>query len=355
MKDSKNLIIKHFHNVKVIFHMENNELKETNIIYLLIFPNNCWYVGQTTNKNGLVERIKQHCHEPFKIRESKKNLRKNNIIKKYMKFDVFILKKSNIENIDEDEKFFIQKYREKLVNIESGGQAIKEISNETRKEISETLKKYFSKHPAGKKVAIYDLKGNLLKVFNNVGDTAKEFNLSSGRCVWCSIKNKFLLRKKYQVRYYNNVDKIESFNKPKKEKKNYYSFKGEKIYSIYYYNENGIFIKEIPINEIKNMAFLYNMSKKNKRISHLRKNNKGYVSLDKKEFIKTNKKEKNKIYCNGLPKKVVQYDLENHFIKKWDSIEKANRALNLGKNGIARVITGKQKSYRGFIWKLLPF
>ena len=49
-------------------------------------------------------------------------------------------------------------------------------------------------------------------------------------------------------------------------------------------------------------------------------------------------------------KKVIQYDLNGHFIKEWDSIKQASKELNIT-TGLSSVCRGKLKTAGGFIWK----
>jgi group I intron endonuclease len=50
-------------------------------------------------------------------------------------------------------------------------------------------------------------------------------------------------------------------------------------------------------------------------------------------------------------KAILQYSLDNVFIKEWISATEAMRALNIDKSSIGRVAMGKKRSAGGFIWK----
>jgi len=50
-------------------------------------------------------------------------------------------------------------------------------------------------------------------------------------------------------------------------------------------------------------------------------------------------------------KSVIQYDLNNNFIKEWPSGKEASRKLNLQQAGINGVCNNKGKKCGGFIWK----
>jgi hypothetical protein len=62
---------------------------------------------------------------------------------------------------------------------------------------------------------------------------------------------------------------------------------------------------------------------------------------------KTNYKERNK----KLMKSISQFDLQNNFIRDWDSAIQAEKELNLSSGGIGACCLGKQKKAFGFIWK----
>lgn len=50
-------------------------------------------------------------------------------------------------------------------------------------------------------------------------------------------------------------------------------------------------------------------------------------------------------------KPILQYDLENNFIKEWKSGKEAANVLGLGQPNINSCCNGKTKQYKGFIWK----
>ena len=48
---------------------------------------------------------------------------------------------------------------------------------------------------------------------------------------------------------------------------------------------------------------------------------------------------------------IIQYDLEENFIKEWGSQKEAAYVLNISYQGINNCVLGKTKSSNGFIWK----
>lgn len=54
---------------------------------------------------------------------------------------------------------------------------------------------------------------------------------------------------------------------------------------------------------------------------------------------------------NTLKKKIEQYDLENNYIRSWDSISDASRAYNISPTNIKNACKGIYKTSCGFVWK----
>ena len=53
----------------------------------------------------------------------------------------------------------------------------------------------------------------------------------------------------------------------------------------------------------------------------------------------------------SLNKPITQYDLNNNFIKDWESTKQAALSLGIDKSGITNVLKGKYKKSSNFIWK----
>ena len=50
-------------------------------------------------------------------------------------------------------------------------------------------------------------------------------------------------------------------------------------------------------------------------------------------------------------KTVLQFDKNGNFIKEWISISEAARIINISTGNIVKCCKGRQKTYKGFIWK----
>ena len=75
------------------------------------------------------------------------------------------------------------------------------------------------------------------------------------------------------------------------------------------------------------------------------------LSLETKKKISNSKKGILTNYAQTLCKQINQYDLNNNFIKKWDSIANIERELNISGSLISRVCRGKRKTTKGYIFK----
>jgi group I intron endonuclease len=71
---------------------------------------------------------------------------------------------------------------------------------------------------------------------------------------------------------------------------------------------------------------------------------------DKRELINDKIKETLKLKIKNC-KKVSQYDLNNNFIKEYNSISEASQILNISRSSIQRCCDGKYKTAKEFIWK----
>lgn len=58
---------------------------------------------------------------------------------------------------------------------------------------------------------------------------------------------------------------------------------------------------------------------------------------------------------NPKSKGVIQYDLYNNYIKKWDCIKEASKKLKIKDSNISLVCKGKRKYVGGYIWKYEEF
>ena len=72
-----------------------------------------------------------------------------------------------------------------------------------------------------------------------------------------------------------------------------------------------------------------------------------WAGIPKEEIEK--RKHQNGTQARKMP--ILQYDLEGNFIQEWESVRGAAKALGTTHSNISKVLTGRQKTAKGFIWK----
>ncbi len=107
--------------------------------------------------------------------------------------------------------------------------------------------------------------------------------------------------------------------------------------------------------ETKNKLSIFNKSNLNNKFIYSQLNRKRPDS-EKLQISKTMKGKDVSIQCriacvNKLKKPILQYDLEENFIKEWDSARTVSLTLNIKWKNISSNLRGKSKSSGGFIWK----
>ena len=178
-----------FNECCVVFHIPYERRHDTNLIYVLKFPNGKYYVGQTVAKEGIIERVKQHCHEGHRIHKGALRTHKTNIIAKYKRFDVFIQHKcTEGEDIDFFEQFYIGILSKRVVNITSGGQNGYRPSDEQRKMASEQMKKFHKEHLPYNPVYCYSISGEFIKKFVSSRTAGDELGCDR-KLIWQSCKS----------------------------------------------------------------------------------------------------------------------------------------------------------------------
>lgn len=119
-----------------------------------------------------------------------------------------------------------------------------------------------------------------------------------------------------------------------------------------YINGENIKFKELGYN---NFPLAHTVVRTNEFKEKLRLTNNGKTaSNETKEKIRNSKLGESNNW-SGKPALnrcvVIQYDLNNNFIKEWDSITEAHEALGINRSKIGSVCRGIRKHTGGFIWK----
>jgi hypothetical protein len=77
-----------------------------------------------------------------------------------------------------------------------------------------------------------------------------------------------------------------------------------------------------------------------------RKDNNGNYTLDNCQFIELSENSR-----KDNIRSILQYDLNGEFIKEWESQTEVSKILNICRQNISKVASGKRKQTGGYIWK----
>lgn len=69
-------------------------------------------------------------------------------------------------------------------------------------------------------------------------------------------------------------------------------------------------------------------------------------ALAKQKVLRNRNSKQNKI-------PIAQFDLKGNFIKQFESVRQASRELNISSGAISNAISGRTKTCKGFMWKLV--
>lgn len=204
-------------------------MRKTTFIYALIDPRyeTVRYIGKSNNPES---RYQNHYNKSRDKNTHKRNWI-NNIRKDNLRPEILILDEVDINDWIFWEKFYISLYKSwgfRLTNYTEGGDGAtfrnsttfkkchtmnKGIprSDETKRKISETLKRKSIKPPNRRKIIQYDLNYNKIKEYDSISDACKnsKFNKSKISAV-CRFKRQS--HGGYIWRYYDNNKKIKYIN-----------------------------------------------------------------------------------------------------------------------------------------------
>ena len=75
------------------------------------------------------------------------------------------------------------------------------------------------------------------------------------------------------------------------------------------------------------------------------------ISKETREKISKSSKGKSKGYYQRTGKAILQFDLEDNFIKEWEKIKDASELLKILHSSIINCLQQRSKSAGNFIWK----
>lgn len=270
--------------------------------------NNLVYIGQSVD---IFSRWRFHA-------KAKDNLKIHQAIQQYKitNFMFEIIEQCPKEELDKQEIYWINYYNSynNGYNMTPGGKtAIISTKN-------------------GKPVAQYTLSGMLIDTYNSVKEAQEKTGIAqiSGCC-----RGERKTAGNFQWQYYESFpeQQIRCIEAPiLTQMVTQYSMNGEKIQDF---------------NSISDAARAVHISPSSINIVC---HNKGYSaggyrwSYFGKPLIKSFPK-------SGSKKSVLQFGLNGQFIKRYDSISDAARAVNASPSGISSVCKGTQKTCKKFIWK----
>lgn len=310
------------------------------------------YIGQSTN---IALRIKQHLSDLKHNRHSNSHLQ--NAWNKYgeKSFLFEIVEECSKEQLNERESFWINYYGgcddRRNYNQKEGGKfntlsqlSIQKIRDKSKGKHYSPNTEFKKGHKVGRRwqkgepsinrkiVYQYDYDGFFIQHFSCAKEAAKVFHCSPSLINMCA-KGKLRYAKGFQWSYIktNNIGKLHPSHRDKE---------------VYQYTKDGIFIKKYPtiISAANDMNVAYQcISNACKDIIHTVG---GYQWRFKYEGNNIGKAKTNKIA-------IYQYDLNDNFIKKYDSISQAGIENNFDDSNIARCCKGKYKTAYGYKWKFI--
>lgn len=218
-------------------------------------------------------------------------------------------------------------------NLLGGGYLGYELSEETRKIISENAKqKIGGDNPNAKEVYVYDKLGNFIEKLSNCKEASSKYKIS--RTAISLSCNKHRVVKDYQFRFSDKEQIIVSNENYK-----------------YQYDLNGKCIakyKTIAEASRKTGICKTCIAKAIRRDNQISAN--GYLWYS---VIPSEEQLKKDIYfvIHKNFKKVIQMDMEGHFIEEFESVKMASIKTNTNLSSLVECCKGKRSHANNFKWK----
>lgn len=185
--------------------------------------------------------------------------------------------------------------------------------------------------------------------------------------IWKDIKN---FEKIYQVSNFGRIRSLDrmiinsnlnkSYFKKGQLLKQHYSLKNQKGYLQVSLWKNGT-RKECKVHRLVAEAFIPNFENK-QEVNHIdgNKNNNCVNNLEWCNGLENiHHAIKNNLFTNegkqrqikAISKTIIQYDLNNNFIKQWPSMKEAERHLGIASSSICHCCKGDYKTAGGYLWR----
>ena len=300
-------------------------MSENYIVYMHTSPSDKRYIGITSNKpekrwqNGLGYKNQDYFY---------------NAIKKYgwdnFKHEILYVGLTK-EEAEQKEIELITHYKSDIrnygYNIDHGGNCIGTISEEHKEKIR--LSRIGKKHTSQAK--------EKMSMSKKITMSVPEKNPMYGKHHSTEVKEKISKSKKGKHLSKETKKKIGESNK------------GKRIIPVSKYTMNGEYICDYAsINDAAKDVGV----KKDGIIACCKnryKSSGGYIW----RYFNDELTKEHIAWCNshGLTKAVLQYDINQNFIKEYNSIQEASIKTNVSYSGISACCNGLQKTSGGYIWK----
>ena len=300
--------------------------KRTYFIYKYSFPNGKVYIGQTYKGSRRYGKVSDYIGTLV-----------YRAMKKYPNFEKEIIEYCDESIVDSREKYWIAFYnsshRDYGYNRDSGGNTNKRLSEDLKHQLSLSHQGMYAKP-----VLQFDLHGNFIKEWTSEKEVERVLGITINAC--CTGRQKTAGGFQWKLKEDSRI--IEDIYNP-----------------IEQYGLDGTFIKEWgSISEASEQtktseAGIISCCKgKNKSAGGFQWKRKKderilgkYIRLNSSTSFAKGRVPHNK----GVGRKVLQYDLNGHFIKKWDCIATAQKELKVF--GVSEACKSKKSFAGGFLWK----
>ena len=355
--------------------------ERTYFIYKYTFPNGKVYIGQTYKGSSRFGNPKKY-----------KGTLVGNALLKYPDYQKEILEYCTPNDVDERERFYIGFYnstnRAKGYNRDTGGNESKVLTDDLKKELSRVHKGL-----QVSKIEQYTVDGVLIKEWNSIKEASEYLGVdrsSISHALHNDIPTaggyKWKLKEKYSPLIYRQIEQysldgeyIRSWSnyeeaenelklhnilsalngrnrtcggfqwKYKDSKKEIKPYKTARVYEgkhIYQYDLQGNYIREWQSSYDASHELKIPHQHIDRVLNGTRKMTRGYVFT----YDKVSKIQKYDANSKAFYHPVLQYTLDNKFIKEWPTIKSAQDALGIT-SGIGGCCRGLQKSAGGYKWK----